>query len=114
MVFGDPGALPAATRYFYPGAQQVSSSPVFVRIPAAAIIKSLSIRATTAPGGVAITTVTAQKNGIDTILVVTLIGAQVTNVEAAVSVSFAAGDDLSVKVDNNGATQDVIVVVELF
>lgn len=109
MIFGDPNALPNGTRYLYPG-----TTEVFVRLPAAAVVKGLSVRVTTPPGGADTCTVTVRRNGSDTALAVTLTGAQTSAVNNSVSVGFGAGDTISVKTVDSGATQDIIVVVELF
>lgn len=114
LQFGDPGTLPNGTRYFYPGTANVATTPVRVRIPAAAVIKSISIHASVAPGPGSSTVVTIQKNAVDTIVTATLSNAATDAFNDAVSVGFAAGDDISVKVVNNGATQDVMIVIELF
>ncbi len=114
MQFGDPGNLPNGTRYFYPGTSQVSNSVVQIRIPSAAVMKSLSVQVQTAPGAGKTTVITIQKNGIDTALVLTLADAETTKANDTDSVGFAAGDMLSVKVVNDGATAETVVVVELF
>lgn len=114
LTFGDAGTLVNGTRYFYPGTEPTSSTPVFMRVPNPGIAKSLSVRASVAPGGADSCTVTVQKNGVDTGITVTLTGAQLTGLIDTVSMGFAPGDDLSLKVVETGATADVICVVELF
>ena len=114
IQFGDPGNLPSATRYFYPGTNQVSSSIIQVRLPSAAIVKGLSIQVQTAPGVGNTAVFTVQKNGVDTTVTATLADAATEVTDQAHSVGFAAGDKLSLKVVNNGNTADTICVVELF
>lgn len=57
-----------------------------------------------------------RKNGVDTALTVTLTGAQTSNLRSDVSVTFAAGDRLSIKVVTGGgsATSDVVVVPAMY
>lgn len=117
MVWADPGGLPgAATRYLRPGTAAVASSPIFVRVPQAAVVKGISVRMTTASGVGASTTFTVQRNGVDTAVAVTLADATVSAQNSAVSIGFAVGDDMSVKVVTAGGSsaQDVVCVVELF
>lgn len=114
LIFGDPAALPNGTRFLYPGASPASATEVFVRLPAAAVVKGLSVRVTTPPGGADSCVITVRRNGVDTALAVTLTGAQTSGVNSSVSVGFAAGDTISIKTVETGATQDIIVVVELF
>ena len=114
LTFGDPGTLQNGTRYFYPGTAASSPTPVLVRLPNPGIAKGLSVRASVAPGGIDTCTITVQKNGVDTGIVVTLTGAQLTGFIDTVSVGFGVGDDLSVKVVESGSTADVICVLEIF
>ena len=114
LSFGDAGSLVNGTRYFYPGTESTSATPVLLRLPNPGVAKSLSVRAAVAPGGIDTCTVTVQKNGIDTGITVALTGAQLTGLIDTVSIGFGAGDDLSLKVVETGNTQDVICVVEIF
>jgi hypothetical protein len=99
-----------------PGTAAVTLTEVaFIRIPQASVAKALSVRATTAPGGANVATITLRKNGIDTPLTVTLTGAQTSNINNSVSVSYAAGDSISVKTaTTGGSTADIVVGVELY
>lgn len=116
-VWADPGGLPAgATRYLRPGTEQVSATEVFVYIPQGTVIFQLSVQATAPPGGAVVNTFTVRKNGVDTALTVTLTGAQTSNLRSDVSVTFAAGDRLSIKVVTGGgsSTSDVVVVPAMY
>lgn len=114
QCFGDDGALVNGTRYMYPGTATGSTNEVFIRIPQACLVLSLSLRARIAPGGVDSCTVTVRKNGVATALTVTITGATLAAVTDNLSVAFAAGDDLSVQVVDAGSTQDVMVVLSFY
>lgn len=58
---------------------------------------------TTAPGGVATTTITLRKNGADTGAVVTITGAAVTGTWSGTPVDVAQGDVLTARIDFTGA-----------
>lgn len=118
IIFSDPGTLPnAQTRFMYPGCETVTASEIKIRLNRQAVVKSLSVRAITAPGVGNTDTWTIRKNGVDTLLITNLSGAaQVNNADLTNSVSFAAGDDLSLKLvtDSGTATTEAVVVVELY
>lgn len=117
FVWADPGGLPPnVTRFLRPGTATVSISEIKLRLPRKAIVKTLHVRVATAPGVGKTTTVTLRKNGIDTALVVALTGTDVSMVDTANSVSFAAGDDISMKVvtDAGNATADIVCAVEVY
>lgn len=114
-VWGDPGGLPAnETRYLYPGIAAVSAAEQKKPFSRKAVGKRLTVRATTAPGVGKTTTVTVRKNGVDTLLTVALTGTNTSVSDTANSVSFAAGDDISMKVvtDVANATADLKGFIE--
>jgi hypothetical protein len=117
LYVGDDASLPSnATRYFHMGIGQLSASEVKVRIPRATVIQSLVLRALTAPGVGKTDTVTVRKNGVDTTLTASLVGAAVSAQDLANAVSFAAGDDLSIKIVTAiaTATSDLSCSLELY
>ena len=118
ITFSDPGTLPNnQTRFMYPGCETVTASEIKIRLGRQAVVKSLSVRAITAPGAAKTDTWTVRKNGIDTLLTTSLSGAaQVNNADLTNSVSFASGDDLSLKLVTalNTGTTEAIVVIELY
>ncbi|WP_420973732.1 hypothetical protein [Bacillus thuringiensis] len=117
IIWADPGSLPnGATRYYRPGTSSVSTTEVFIRLNQKAVIKSLGIRALSGPGGTNINTWTIRKNGSDTSLAVSLTGTQVSNINSSVSVSFQAGDSISLKVVTSATTAitDTVVQVDVF
>lgn len=118
ITFSDPGTLPNnQTRFMYPGCETVTASEIKIRLGRQAVVKSLSVRAITAPGAAKTDTWTVRKNGVDTLLTTSLSGAaQVNNADLTNSVSFASGDDLSLKLVTalNTGTTEAIVVIELY
>jgi hypothetical protein len=117
IVWADPGSLPnGATRFYRPGTSAVSNTEVFIRLSQKAVIKSLEIRAITGPGGTLTDTWTIRKNGVDTPLTVSLTGAQTSNINNNVSVTFQAGDNISLKVVTAplSAITDTVIQVSIF
>lgn len=116
-VFADAGGLPSnATRFMRPGTDPVAASEIFIRVPKKTVILGISIRAISGPGGALVDTWTVRKNGADTGLAVSLTGAATLNENSAVSVSFAEGDSLSVKVVTAVATgtSDCVITVDVY
>lgn len=112
------GAVPAgATNYIRPGSAPASAVEIFERIGKKRVLRGLQLRARVAPGGGKTTTVTARKNGVDTIVVATLSGPGGTsNSSGNVSADYAVGDDFSLKVvtDAGNATADLVVTPEWY
>ncbi|PHC50865.1 hypothetical protein COF54_22445 [Bacillus toyonensis] len=98
------------------GTAAVSTTEAFLRLGQKAVIKSLAIQALTGPGGTNTVTLTIRKNGVDTPLTVSLTGTQTSNVNNDISVTFLAGDRISLKVTTGGAsaTTDTVAQVEIF
>jgi hypothetical protein len=117
IIWADPGGLPSGTvRFYRPGTASVTNTQTFIRLNQKSLIKSLSIRALTGPGGTRTDTWTIQKNGIDTPLTVSLTGSQVSNINDSISVSFQPGDTITLKVTTSSTTSttDSIVQVDVF
>lgn len=116
LVWADPGALPSAIRFMRPGTAPVTAAEnAFIRAPQSLIVKSLTARARMAPGGANVATVTLRKNSVDTPLTVTLTDTQLSNTNNAITVSFAAGDSISIKTETTGgSTADIVVSAELY
>ncbi|MDZ5480321.1 hypothetical protein [Bacillus thuringiensis] len=116
IIWADPASLPSGIRFYRPGTAAASNTEVFIRISQKAIVKSLGIRARVSPGGTNTDTWTIRKNGVDTPLTVTLNGAQTSNINNNVSVTFQAGDSISLKVTaaNGSTTADTIIQVDVF
>lgn len=116
VMAGFIGQVPTnATKYLYPGGvvATASATVIKIRIRTARIFHGISIRSSAAPGLALTDTWTVQKNGTDTGLVVTLSGAAQVKNDAAADVSFAAGDDLSIKQVSaalSGTTDPIVVV----
>jgi hypothetical protein len=121
FTFGATGAFGASTTA-YPGlggvVQQTTAAKAKVRIERTMTVRKMRIDAATAPGVGKTTTVTLQKNEVDTAIVVTLTGTNTTaEIEAASGAdyfsNFAVGDYLSIKVatDAGNAMADIHVSV---
>ncbi|MCI0767851.1 hypothetical protein [Bacillus sp. TL12] len=117
IIWADPAGLPTgATRFYRPGTSAVSATEVFIRMSQKAIVKSLAIRARVGPGGTNTDTWTIRKNGVDTPLTVSLTGAQTSNINNNGSVTFQAGDSISLKVTTatGSTTTDTVIQADIF
>lgn len=117
IIWADPSGLPTGgTRFYRPGTAAVSNTEVFIRLSQKSVIKSLSVRARVGPGGTNIDTWTIRKNGVDTPLVVSLTGAQTSNITNNISTTFQAGDSISLKVTVStlSAIADTVIQVDIF
>lgn len=117
MIWADSGTLPInVVRFYRPGTASASLTETFIRIDHNAVVKSLSIRAVTGPGGLNTDTWTIRKNGIDTLLTVSLTGVQTSNINNTVSVTFLSGDLISLKVSSSllTTTSDTVIQVDIF
>jgi hypothetical protein len=79
-------------------------------------LKALNVRAVIGPGTSNTDTWTIRKNGIDTPLTVSLTGSQTSTINNNVSVSFQAGDNLSLKVTTSAGSSvsDTVLQVDVF
>lgn len=117
IIWGDPGGLPKGTvRFYRPGSASVSTTEIFIRLSQKCLLKALSLRAVIGPGTSNTDTWTIRKNGIDTPLTVSLTGSQTSTINNNVSVSFQAGDSLSLKVTTSSGTavSDTVLQVDVF
>ncbi|MED3995544.1 hypothetical protein P4647_12895 [Peribacillus frigoritolerans] len=117
VIWGDPGSLPKGTvRFYRPGSASVSSTEIFIRLSQKCLLKALGVRAVIGPGTSNTDTWTIRKNGIDTPLTVSLTGSQTSTINNNVSVSFQAGDNLSLKVttSSGSAVSDTVLQVDVF
>jgi hypothetical protein len=114
LVWASPGALTASTTsYYWPGTYAVGSTEVFIHMNQSRVVKGLYVRALTAPGGTDTDTWTIRKNGVSTGLTVTLTGTQTSNTNNSVSVTFNAGDTISLKVVTGSTTSTANIVVQV-
>lgn len=113
IMWGDDGATPSGTRYMRFGTGASSSAEPKMTFRAKAVVKDLIIRAVTPPGGARTDTWTIRKNGVDTALTGSLSAAAVENTATTVSVDFAEGDVISLKMvgASSSGTTDVQVTV---
>ncbi|MCM3546883.1 hypothetical protein [Priestia megaterium] len=117
IIWADPGSLPkGAVRFYRPGSSSVSTTEIFIRLSQKCLLKSLNVRSLTGPGVSNTDTWTIRRNGIDTPLTVSLTGAQTNNINNNNSVSFQAGDSLSLKVTTSAGTSvtDTVIQVDIF
>lgn len=120
LVWATAGALPNGTNYMKVGTDTPTSNEMFIRVSQAMLVHALSIKARTSPGFIGQTprvdTWTIRKNGIDQALTVSLSGAQTDNVNNVMSVPFAEGDLLSVKVVKaaGSTTSEAALVMDLY
>lgn len=115
-TWADPGGIPSGTRYYRPGSASVTLTEIKFAVPRKCVIKKLQVRLITAPGTGKSVVWTVRKNGVDTGLTVTISGTSVLGGNDTVSVSFAANDDLSLKVvaDAGNSASDSVCEVELY
>lgn len=116
IIWADQNTLPMGTSFLRPGTNNAGPTEVFVRVSQPLVINSLSVRTRIAPGGTNIDQFILRKNGIDTVLAVSLTGVQLSNVNEGASVAFSEGDSISLKVIRGAtsSTQDVTVVMGLY
>ena len=106
-----------ASRFMIPGSGSDAATDRKIRIPRRCVIKSLSMHAGTAPGGVDTCTVFLRKNGVDTGYSVTIVGTQTTNQNLASSISYDSGDDISFRIQkssNGSGASDIYATVEMY
>lgn len=117
IIWGDPGSFPKGTvRFYQPGSAAVSTTEIFIRLSQKCLLKALNIRSITGSGVSNTDTWTIRKNGIDAPLFVSLTGSQTSNINNTTSVSFQAGDSLSLKVTTSAGTNvtDTVIQVDIF
>ncbi|RAS85575.1 hypothetical protein A4U60_09300 [Priestia endophytica] len=115
VVWADPGRLPtSATRFYRPGTASVSTTEVFIRLSQKAVVKSLSVRALTGPGTSITDTWTVRRNGVNTPLTISMTGTQTSNINNNNSVTFQAGDSLSLGVTTGGNTNTTDTVIQVY
>jgi hypothetical protein len=97
MDWGHTGVLTAGTRYITRGQSGTDSVTILpTRITRAGVARNLSVVVTTGPGAARTDTWTVVKNGADTALTVSLVGAAVSGT-GTTPVSFAPGDTIALK-----------------
>jgi hypothetical protein len=116
ILWGDSGTIALGTNFMRPGTAASTATEIKLGMTSKCIALGISIRAITAPGVGNSTIFTLRKNGVDTLMVATLSDANTVIVRRDVSVSYAEGDDISMKVVNSGSstTSDVLVEVILY
>jgi len=109
IVWADVGTLPAGTNFMHVGTD-TPANEMFVRTNQPLLVKSLSVRTRTPPGST--DTWTLFKNGIATPFTLSLTTPNTDNVNNAQSVSYAAGDSISLQVTRGlaGASETVVVM----
>ena len=106
---------PGTTLFAVPGLGPAQSSEVQIPIPRAGTLKALFASASTAPGLTHTDTITVRKNGVDTSIVASLVGAVTAGNDISHTVSVVAGDLLSVKIvqgaSSGGAGYEIVVAL---
>ncbi len=124
LIYGLNGNVANATHYLWPGVQTASdNTEIFYRFQQKAIVQGMSINMRTAPGLGNSVVITVQKSttgvagsGVPTAMTATVSNANTTGFQFGVSVDFAQGEYLSLKIVGvPGITaQDVSVEVDVF
>ena len=117
IIWSDPGRLPtSATRFYRSGTASVSTTEVFIRLSQKAVIKSLSVKSLTGPATSIIDTWTIRKNSVNTPLTISMTGTQTSTINNNTSVTFQAGDNLSLGVTTGGNTNttDTVIQIDIF
>lgn len=121
FVYMDPGGLTSGARYLRPGTTNATVEESFIRVPNKAIVRSLSVRALTGPGGSHTDTWTVRINGADTTINISLTGSETSKISTDLTATdHSAGVngpfDLSVRQDisSGSSTTDISVVVSLY
>jgi uncharacterized delta-60 repeat protein len=116
MLWADTGTLPTGISFMRPGTASVSATEIKFKLPRKVIVKSMYVRAVTAPGSSVTDTWTVLKNSVATSMSVSLTDSQQENSNTTNAISFNAGDYISIQVNKDAlsATSDVIVCLELF
>lgn len=112
LTFGGAAFSPAGTFYLPAGFGTSLASEVVFPVPYAGVLQQLRVKCGTAPT-VATAVVTVRKNGSDTALTATVGISATTASDTTHQVSVAAGDTVSVKLTNAGATGPINVAVTL-
>ena len=115
--FGVEGAITASsTEYLYPGNGATTANEPRIRVPRAGTLKNLYVYQRVASGAGGRTDIyTVRKNGADQAITCTLDNAQ-TGQDTTNTVAVAAGDQVSVKLVSNNASDtsaDVSVSLEV-
>jgi hypothetical protein len=115
FLWAQPGVIGLGTNYYRPGTASLTGTEVFIRLSQKCIVKTLNVRSLVGPGIGTTVNWTIRKNGVDTILTVSMNGSQTSALNEDVSVSFDAGDNLSLKVSTAllSTIADTVVQVEI-
>jgi hypothetical protein len=111
LFYGDPGTISNGNTYFYMGTNNTNSSELIYTFTEPSIIYAMQINARVSNSGTI--TFTIRKNQIDTAMATILspntTSASITNT----SISFAAGDVLSVQANRSGSSPTDMTVILL-
>ena len=117
FVWGESGNLPqGVSRFLRPGSGGVSVNEIKLRLTQKGVAKNLVVRSSTPPGLGRTDTVIVRKNGVDTILSASLTDNATFTAITEQAVSFAAGDDVSVRVATSPqtGTSELYATFEVF
>jgi hypothetical protein len=115
FVWAQPGVIGLGTNFYRPGTAALTSSEVVMRISQKCIVKKLNIRSLVSPGLGTTVNWTVRKNGADTSLTASMSGSQISTINNDVSVTYEAGDTLSLKVSTAlvSTIADTVVQVDI-
>lgn len=112
LVWADSGTLPAGTNFMHVGTD-TPLNEMLVYLPQATIVKALSVRTKTAPGST--DTFTIFKNGITTGMSVSLTTPNTFAINNTQSVTFAAGDSISLQLIRGlSGSSETVVTAQLY
>lgn len=112
LMFANPGLLPIAAGYLYPGTYPMTANLIPINIPIARTFTNLLFTVRASGGGTNSVTVKIQNDGFDT----SFIASGASNGSFTGSLSILAGHTIEVRVNwtGNGATAPSDVIVYLW
>ena len=113
-MWGDDGTITSGVRYLYYGTATSSTNEAKTRLARQTIVQKLHARLRVAPGVGNSLVVTVRKNGVATAITCTISDANTSASDTTNSVGFAAGDDISVEINDSGASTDLQVSLEAY
>ncbi len=115
FFWAQPGVIGLGTSFYRPGTASLTGTEVIIRISQRCIVKTLNIRSLVSPGIGTTVNWTVRKNGADTGLTASMNGLQNSAINDDVSLTYEAGDTLSLKVSTAliSTIADTVVQVEI-
>jgi hypothetical protein len=115
VVFADPGNIAGgSTRYYRVGSAAVTGTEIQVMFHQACTIYGIGVNCRVGPGAARTDTWTVRKNGVNTTITTSLVGAATSSSDFAHPLSVAAGDLISIQVVTAVSTQLQDTVCSLY